>query len=163
MQPTSPSSCAQIFPPCPPLARSNNTNSDHRGSSYLTNALRKAAYSANSFRNFMSGGSVVVFPLSKMNILRDEGRGAGAIFYFRTPLRVLAGALVHLFGLTSDFSWRYRQGGAYCFRSYILFVTSRRSNQNFRHLAWVSTPPASLNHAPSTSRSSTLMSVLVPA
>jgi len=24
----------------PPLARSNNTNSDHRGSSYLTNALR---------------------------------------------------------------------------------------------------------------------------
>jgi hypothetical protein len=27
------------------------------------------------FRNLMSGGSAVVFPLSKMNILRDEGAG----------------------------------------------------------------------------------------
>ena len=46
----------------------------------------------------MSGGSAVVFPLSKMNILRDEG---GHFMFCRKQLRVLAGTLVHLLGLTS--------------------------------------------------------------
>jgi hypothetical protein len=81
----------------------------------------------------MSGGSVMVFPLSKMNILRDEGRGPSFISV-HTPLRVLAGTLVHLLRPTS--TGGTAKGGV---SSYILFVSPRRSNQNFRHLAWVST------------------------
>ena len=105
----------------------------------------------------MSGGSVMVFPLSKMNILRDEG---GHFMFCRKQLRVLAGTLVHLFRPTSADGTS--KGGVSSSILYSVCVV-KAQQPKLSALGLSSAPPASLNHAPSTSRSSALVFVLVPA
>ena len=72
----------------------------------------------------------MVFLLSKMNILRDEGRGPSFI-----SVHHFVYLLARLHTFLDQLQLTVPPRGAYHLRSYTLFVSSRRSNQNFRHLA----------------------------
>jgi hypothetical protein len=82
------------------------------------------------------------------------------MFFFRKPLRVLAGTLAHLFRLTlADGA---PKGGVSSSILYSVRVVKAQQPKPSA-LGLSSTPPASLNHASSPPRPSTLMFVLVPA
>ena len=89
----------------------------------------------------MSGGSAVVFLLSKMNILRDEG---GHFMFCRKPLRILAGTPAHLFRLTS--AGGISKGGVSSSILYSVCVV-KAQQPKLSALGLSSAPPASLNHA----------------
>jgi hypothetical protein len=87
----------------------------------------------------------LVFPLSKMNILRDEG---GHFMFFRKSLRVLAGTLAHLLGPTSAPAdgMHTSKGGVSPSILYSVCVV-KAQQPKLSALGLSSAPPASLNHA----------------